>query len=204
MAATRSTGTVSPYQIKGRDVYLATFRDVKRRRQTKSLHTRDEGVARAICGCLQVYSQRDLQTTAEVPPEFAHPTALILYFGALDNPSVEVDEDGTTTVEAGALTGELPAYSHSGLEIHREEGLGLLKKHVSVPAARTRLIEIFKGLDQQRRQAGGYALAYAAKAADVTRRDQTIVKLRQEVGHLQTIVSEQERRLSCFPKRLIN
>jgi hypothetical protein len=49
------------------------------------------------------YSQRDLQTTAEVPTEYVHPTALILYFGALDIPNVNVDEEGATVVEAASL-----------------------------------------------------------------------------------------------------
>jgi hypothetical protein len=136
-------------------VYLAAFRDVKQRRQTKSLKTRNEGEASSYLRLPSGVLPAGPSNPADVPPQYAHPTALPLYFDALDQSSVDVDEDGTATVEVGGLTGELPSYSSGDLDQKCRDATRLIEKHVSKKELRQELIEILKSLNLQRRQAGG-------------------------------------------------
>ena len=72
----------------------------------------------------------------------------------------------TSGAPPGGLTGELPKYSADKLDARRGAVPALKRKHVAHAAAREELRAVVLALDTQRRQAGGYALAYTAKAAD--------------------------------------
>jgi integrase len=75
-----SEHTVTPYRQGGRSVLVASFRDHRKKRVTRSLGTADESTAKQICASIEQL-QRGAVTKIDEVPVTIHPKAFQLYFG---------------------------------------------------------------------------------------------------------------------------
>ena len=101
--------SITPYLQPGRNSYVATFRGLSGKRQTRGLGTDDPSIAQQICASLEELNRKDIRNLSETPTT-THPRALQLYFGVenLGQMAAKFAKEGISTYRLNRVLNHEP------------------------------------------------------------------------------------------------